>query len=44
MAGNRHVSLETVRAQIRTVLHKTDASNLRDFERIGALLSTMARR
>lgn len=44
VAGNRQVSLETVRAQIRTVLHKTDASNLRDFERIGALLSTMARR
>lgn len=41
VATTRHVSLETVRAQIRTVLHKTNASNLRDFERIGALLSTI---
>ena len=43
VARDRDVSLETVRTQIRTVLRKTDAANLRDFERIGALLGTMAR-
>ncbi len=37
---DREVSLDTVRTQIRTVLRKTDAANLRDFERIGALLGT----
>ncbi len=41
VARERDVSLETVRSQIRTVLRKTDAANLRDFERIGALLSTL---
>jgi len=43
VAHARNVSLDTVRSQIRTVLRKTDAANLRDFERIGALLATMAR-
>jgi DNA-binding CsgD family transcriptional regulator len=41
VARERDVSLETVRSQIRTVLRKTDAANLRDFERIGALLTTL---
>ncbi len=40
VARDRDVSLDTVRTQIRTVLRKTDAANLRDFERIGALLGT----
>ncbi|MBO9196981.1 hypothetical protein J5277_22980 [Rhizobium sp. 16-449-1b] len=40
VARDREVSLDTVRTQIRTVLRKTDAANLRDFERIGALLGT----
>jgi DNA-binding NarL/FixJ family response regulator len=43
VARDREVSLDTVRTQIRTILRKTDAANLRDFERIGALLGTMAR-
>ncbi len=43
VARDRDVSLDTVRTQIRTVLRKTDAANLRDFERIGALLGTLAR-
>ena len=42
VARERDVSLETVRSQIRTVLRKTDAANLRDFERIGALLANLA--
>lgn len=42
VARERDVSLETVRSQIRTVLRKTDAANLRDFERIGALLASLA--
>jgi len=42
VARERDVSLETVRSQIRTVLRKSDATNLRDFERIGALLTAMA--
>jgi DNA-binding CsgD family transcriptional regulator len=42
VARDRDVSLDTVRSQIRTVLRKTDAANLRDFERIGALLTTLA--
>ncbi|WP_322029442.1 hypothetical protein [Paraburkholderia sp. J76] len=41
VARKRHVSLETVRSQIRTILRKTGASGLRDFERIIALGSTM---
>jgi DNA-binding CsgD family transcriptional regulator len=41
VARDRDVSLDTVRTQIRTVLRKTDAANLRDFERIGALLGTI---
>jgi DNA-binding CsgD family transcriptional regulator len=43
VARARDVSLDTVRTQIRTVLRKTDAANLRDFERIGALLGAFAR-
>ncbi|SEQ41818.1 hypothetical protein SAMN05428969_3007 [Devosia sp. YR412] len=43
VARERDVSLETVRSQIRTVLRKSDATNLRDFERIGALLTALAR-
>lgn len=41
VARERQVSLETVRTQIRVVLRKTGASNLRDFERIGALLTAL---
>ena len=41
LARLRKVSLDTVRAQIRTVLDKSEASNLRDFERIGATLGSM---
>lgn len=37
----RHVSLDTVRSQIRAILRKTGAGGLRDFERIIALSSTM---
>jgi DNA-binding NarL/FixJ family response regulator len=48
VARERAVSLDTVRTQIRTVLRKSNAANLRDFERIGALfvetLKTLARR
>lgn len=43
VARERDVSLETVRSQIRPVLRKTEATNLRDFERIGALLATLGR-
>ncbi len=39
VARERAVSLDTVRSQIRTVLRKTDASNLRDLERMGAILA-----
>ena len=39
VARTRQVSLDTVRAQVRSVLRKTNAANLRDFERILALLS-----
>ncbi len=39
VARERAVSLDTVRAQIRTVLQKTEAGNLRDLERMAALLS-----
>lgn len=42
VAAERNVSLETVRSQIRTLLRKTDAANLRDFERIGALLTSIS--
>ena len=41
VARERDVSLETVRSQIRTVLRKSEAANLRDFERIGALLASL---
>jgi DNA-binding CsgD family transcriptional regulator/PAS domain-containing protein len=37
----RHVSLDTIRSQIRAILRKTGAAGLRDFERIIALSSTM---
>lgn len=43
VAKDRSVSLDTVRTQIRTLLRKTDATNLRDFERMGAVLGTFAR-
>ncbi|WP_210253399.1 helix-turn-helix transcriptional regulator [Rhizobium grahamii] len=43
VAKDRSVSLDTVRTQIRTVLRKTDAANLRDFERMGAVLGAFAR-
>jgi DNA-binding NarL/FixJ family response regulator len=43
VAKDRRVSLDTVRSQIRTVLRKTDAANLRDFERMGAVLGAFAR-
>ncbi|WP_438393206.1 hypothetical protein [Caballeronia sp. DA-9] len=41
VARTRRVSLDTVRSQIRTILRKTGATGLRDFERIIALSSTM---
>ncbi len=44
VARTRRVSLDTVRSQIRTLLRKTGAVGLRDFERIIALSSTMHRR
>jgi DNA-binding CsgD family transcriptional regulator len=43
VARDRDVSLDTVRTQIRTVLRKSNAANLRDFERIGALLGSLSR-
>lgn len=39
VARERRVSLETVRTQVRTVLRKTNAANLRDFERMIGLVS-----
>ena len=42
VARVRQVSLDTVRSQIRTVLNKSEATNLRDLERIGAMLGSMA--
>ena len=41
VARLRQVSLDTIRSQIRTVLRKSEAANLRDFERIGAMLGSM---
>jgi DNA-binding NarL/FixJ family response regulator len=41
VAQLRGVSTETVRRQIRNLLEKTGASNLRDFERIVATLSLL---
>lgn len=41
VARDRRVSLDTVRTQVRTVLRKTNAANLRDFERIVALVSAV---
>lgn len=35
----RHVSLETIRSQIRVILRKAGANNLRDFERIVSLVT-----
>jgi DNA-binding NarL/FixJ family response regulator len=39
----RGVTLDTVRSQIRAILWKTRASNLRDLERVSATLATMSR-
>lgn len=39
VARTRNVALDTIRAQVRAVLRKTNAANLRDFERISALVS-----
>lgn len=39
VARARQVSLDTIRTQVRTVLRKTNAANLRDLERIVALVS-----
>jgi PAS domain-containing protein/DNA-binding CsgD family transcriptional regulator len=44
VAAERRVSLDTVRTQLRAVLRKSDASNLRDFERICAMLRSLERR
>jgi DNA-binding CsgD family transcriptional regulator len=44
VARIRRVSLDTVRTQIRTILRKTGAAGLRDFERIIALSSIMQTR
>lgn len=44
VALERNVSLDTVRTQLRAVLHKSDAANLRDFERICAMLLSLERR
>jgi len=41
VARERDVSLDTIRTQIRTVLRKSNATNLRDFERMGALLGSL---
>jgi DNA-binding CsgD family transcriptional regulator len=41
VARARGVSLETVRSQIKAVLRKMDARNLRDFERIAASVDAM---
>jgi DNA-binding CsgD family transcriptional regulator/PAS domain-containing protein len=41
VALERRVSLDTVRTQIRAVLRKSEASNLRDFERICAMLLSL---
>ena len=41
VARSRGVSLDTIRTQIKTVLRKMDALNLRDFERIIALVDAM---
>jgi DNA-binding NarL/FixJ family response regulator len=35
----RNVSLETIRSQIRVILRKSGANNLRDFERIVSLVT-----
>lgn len=44
VASERNVSLDTVRTQLRAVLRKSDAANLRDFERICAMLLSLERR
>jgi DNA-binding NarL/FixJ family response regulator len=41
VARARRVSLDTVRAQVRNLLRKTNATNLRDLERIIALVSAV---
>ena len=42
VASGRHVSLDTVRSQIRSVLRKSEAANLRDFEGLLATLAMVA--
>ena len=39
VASSREVSLETVRSQIRAILQKSEAANLRDLERLMATLA-----
>jgi DNA-binding NarL/FixJ family response regulator len=41
VAKARQVSPDTVGRQIQSVLHKTEATNLRDFERMAASLTLM---
>ena len=38
VASGRRVSLDTVRSQIRAILRKSEAANLRDLERLMATL------
>lgn len=42
VAMGRHVSIDTVRSQIRSVLRKSEATNLRDFEGVLATLALVA--
>ena len=42
VATARHVSLETVRTQVRAILRKSEATNLRDLERMLAQLASVA--
>lgn len=44
VARRRGVSLMTVRSQIRSILGKSDAENLKDFERTMATLAALAPR
>jgi DNA-binding CsgD family transcriptional regulator len=41
VARMRQVSLETVRSQVKTILRKTNAANLRDLERVITISSAM---
>jgi DNA-binding CsgD family transcriptional regulator len=38
VAHNRHVTLDTIRSQIRSILYKTEADNLRSFVQIATLI------